>query len=198
MCDIETESTEPTLNQKTEESKESDQCGIFSQYGWGLEILSASASFVLFIGMVVIFWTMQDEPVSKWPFPISINATIAILSTACTAAMMHNVSAFIGQLKWLYLKLKPRQLYNVHRFDEASRGPYGSILFLLNVSCNMATIGALITILRLGFAPMAQEVISLEPRSVNTTDKNATFGFAHSYNRSLHRGDNGGEYMSAG
>ncbi|UZP38637.1 hypothetical protein NXS19_006453 [Fusarium pseudograminearum] len=55
----------------------------------------------------------------------------------------------------------------------------------------MATIGALITILRLGFAPMAQEVISLEPRSVNTTDKNAIFGFAHSYNRSLYRGDNG-------
>ncbi|VTO84436.1 unnamed protein product [Fusarium graminearum] len=106
--------------------------------------------------------------------------------------MMHNVSAFIGQLKWLYLKLKPCQLYNVHRFDEASRGPYGSMLFLLNVSCNMATIGALITILRLGFALMAQEVISLEPRPVNTTDKNATFGFAHSYNRSLNRGDNGG------
>lgn len=67
------------------------------------------------------------------------------------------------------------------------------MLFLLNVSCNMATIGALITILRLGFAPMAQEVISPEPRPVNTTDKNATFGFAHSYNRSLNRGDNGGE-----
>ncbi|KAF5232952.1 hypothetical protein FAUST_8440 [Fusarium austroamericanum] len=105
--------------------------------------------------------------------------------------MMHNVSAFIGQLKWLYLKLKPCQLYNVNRFDEASRGPYGSMLFLLNISCNMATIGALITILRLGFAPMAQEVISLEPRPVNTTDNNATFGFAHSYNRGLNRGDNG-------
>ncbi|PTD06977.1 hypothetical protein FCULG_00005742 [Fusarium culmorum] len=189
--DVETESTELTLSQKTHESKVSDQGGIFSQYGWGLEILSASVSFLLFIGMVVIFWIMQDEPVSKWPFPISINATIAILSTACTAAMMHNVSAFIGQLKWLYLKLKPCQLYNVYRFDEASRGPYGSMLFLLNVSCNMATIGALITILRLGFAPMAQEVISLEPRPVNTTDNNATFGFVHSYNRSLNRGDNG-------
>ncbi|KAL6916886.1 hypothetical protein FSST1_008381 [Fusarium sambucinum] len=158
---------------------------ICSQHGWGLEILSASVSLLLFIGIVVIFWTMQDKPVSKWPFPISINATIAILSTACTAAMMHNVSAFIGQLKWLYLKLRPHQLYTVHRFDEASRGPYGSMLFLLRVSYNIATLGALITILRLGFAPMAQEVISLEPRPVNTTDKDATFGFAHTYNRNL-------------
>ncbi|CAF3533116.1 unnamed protein product [Fusarium graminearum] len=55
--DVETESTELTLTRKTHERK-------------GLEILSASVSFLLFIGMVVIFWTMQDEPVSKWPFPI--------------------------------------------------------------------------------------------------------------------------------
>ncbi|RGP67734.1 hypothetical protein FSPOR_5924 [Fusarium sporotrichioides] len=188
--DTDTESTEPTLIPKPPETKESAKNGTFSQHEWGLEILSASVSFLLFIGMIVIFWTMQDEPVSKWSFPISINATIAILSTACTAAMMHNVSAFIGQLKWLYLNIKPRQLYTVQRFDEASRGPYGSILFLLKVSWNMATLGALITILRLGFAPMAQEVISLEPRPVNTTDKNATFGFAHTYDRNLSMGHN--------
>ncbi|KAJ4118965.1 hypothetical protein NW768_010708 [Fusarium equiseti] len=134
---------------------------------------------------------MQEQPVSRWPFAISINAAVAILSTACTAAMMHNVSAFIGQLKWLYLKAGPRRLYSVQSFDEASRGPYGSILFLFKVSWNMATLGALITILRLGFAPLTQEVISLQPRPVYVPDQDAYFGFAHTYDRDGRVGHNG-------
>ncbi|RFN47154.1 hypothetical protein FIE12Z_8610 [Fusarium flagelliforme] len=134
---------------------------------------------------------MQDKPASRWPFTMSINAAIAILSTACTAAMMYNVSAFIGQLKWLYLKARPRQLNSVQVFDGASRGPYGAIIFLFKVSWNMATLGAVITILRLGFSPMVQQVISLEPRQIPIPDENVRFGFAHSYNTSRRNGDNG-------
>ncbi|RBR15918.1 uncharacterized protein FIESC28_07120 [Fusarium coffeatum] len=135
---------------------------------------------------------MQDKRADSWPFPISINAAIAILSTACTAAMMYNVSAFIGQLKWSYLKARPRQLDSVQVFDGASRGPYGAIVFLFKISWNMATLGAVITILRLGFSPMVQEVISLESRQIPVQDGNATFGFAHSYNRSMYPGEFGG------
>ena len=191
--DVETEAEEPMVSHEPHKADNQSHPSTFSQYAWGLEILSASASLVLFVGMVVIFCTMQEQPVSRWPFSISVNAAIAVLSTACTAAMMHNVSAFIGQLKWLYLKAGPRQLDRVQTFDEASRGPYGSILFLFKVSWNMATLGAVITILRLGFAPLAQEVISLQPRPVYVPDQNAFFGFTHTYDRDGRIGHNGGE-----
>ncbi|KAM5366792.1 hypothetical protein ACJZ2D_010332 [Fusarium nematophilum] len=77
---------------------------------------------------------------------------------------MHSISASICQLKWLHFKTFPQALFDLERFNEASRGPYGSIKFLIGVQWNLATVGVLVTILRLGFAPLAQQAVSLEPR----------------------------------
>ncbi|KAI5461888.1 hypothetical protein BGZ63DRAFT_454547 [Mariannaea sp. PMI_226] len=128
---------------------------------------------------------MDEKPLSSWSFPISINAIIATLTTACTSAIMHNVSAFISQLKWLHFKICPRQLYNLDRFDEASRGPYGSVIFIFRVRWNLATVGALITIFRLAFGPLVQQVVNLQPRDIVAFDSNATFGYAHAYARNF-------------
>ncbi|RGP71229.1 hypothetical protein FLONG3_7179 [Fusarium longipes] len=141
------------LDSLTESSKTNKyvRYGTLSKDGWGLEMLSSLTTVILFTGMVVIFCTMSNKAYSKWPFSISINAAISILSTGCTAAMMHNSS---------------RDLYNIERFDQASRGPYGSMLFIFRVPWNIATLGAFITILRLGFSPFAQEVGLYDMRSV--------------------------------
>ncbi|KAF4946685.1 hypothetical protein FSARC_14131 [Fusarium sarcochroum] len=189
--DVDAESSATDFAEATSKRKEYLPHRTFNKDGWGLEILSLLLSLALFIGMVAIFCTMQNKPLSKWPFPIDISAAIAILATGCTAAMMHNVSAFIGQLKWLYFGDSPRQLYTIERFDEASRGPYGSAIFVFRIPWNVATIGALITILRLGFAPFSQQVISLQPKEVDIADSTTTFGFAHAYDRNL--SDNHGQ-----
>jgi hypothetical protein len=166
--------------------------GTFSTYGWGLELLSSFTTLALFAGMVAIFCSMSNKPYSEWPLSISINTTIAILSTACTAAIMHNVSAFIGQLKWLHFKRSSRSVYNVERFDEASRGPYGAILLIFRVPWNLATLGAFITILRLGFSPLSQAVVSLESRMVDVPSNDSTFGYAHAYDRNRTTGAQSG------
>ncbi|KAF5560152.1 hypothetical protein FNAPI_4320 [Fusarium napiforme] len=160
----------------------------FSTHGWGLELLTSFTTLVLFAGMVAIFCSMRDKPYSEWPLSISISTTIAILSTGCTAAMMHNVSAFIGQLKWLYFKQSSRSVYNIERFDEASRGPLGAMLLIFKVPWNLATLGGFITILRLGFSPLSQAVVSLEPRMVDVPSNDATFGYAHAYDRNMTTG----------
>ncbi|KAF4456622.1 hypothetical protein F53441_1280 [Fusarium austroafricanum] len=165
--------------------------GTFSTYGWGLELLSSFTTLALFTGMVAIFCSMSNKPYSEWPFSISLNTTIAILSTACTAAMMHNVSAFIGQLKWLHFKQSAQSVYNVERFDEASRGPYGAILLIFKVPWNLATLGALITILRLGFSPLSQAVVSLESKMLDVPSNSSTFGYAHAYDRNRTGGPQG-------
>ncbi|KAK2694563.1 hypothetical protein QWA68_005785 [Fusarium oxysporum] len=162
--------------------------GTFSTHGWGMELLSSFTTLALFAGMIAIFCSMRNKPYSEWPLSISINTTIAILSTACTAAMMHNVSAFIGQLKWLHFKRSLRSVYNVERFDEASRGPLGAILLILRVPWNLATLGAIITILRLGFSPLSQAVVNLEPRMVDAPSNDSTFGYAHAYDRNMTTG----------
>ncbi|KAL3595631.1 hypothetical protein FPOAC2_09981 [Fusarium poae] len=126
---------------------------------------------------------MDGKQYSEWTFSISLNAVTAILSTCCSAAMMHNVSAFIGQQKWIHLKKSPRTVYDIETFDEASRGPYGSILLLLRIPCNIGTLGALITILRLGFSPFSQAAVNLEPRMVDIFNNSSNFGYAHAYDR---------------
>jgi hypothetical protein len=185
--DVDSESPGLASGRGTTRNAEYVRHGTCSSEGWGLEILSTFASFVLLAGITTIFWFMDGKPVSNWWFPISLNAVISILATACTAAIAHNVSAFIGQLKWLYFKMAPRRLYNLERFDAASRGPYGSAVFLLRVRWNLTTVGAFITVCRLALAPLAQQVVDLPSRDIIIPDSTATFGFAHAYNRNLTR-----------
>ncbi|PLN76120.1 hypothetical protein BDW42DRAFT_26799 [Aspergillus taichungensis] len=150
---------------------------------WLWESISSILALGLLIGIAVIFWYMDDKPLSAWRGHVSLNSTIAILTTSCTAVLMHGVSAFIGQSKWLHFKDKPRKLTDFEVYDEASRGPWGSIQLLTTVKWNLATIGAVITILRLAFEPFTQQVVLIEPRDIISTAKTATFGYTHSYIR---------------
>ncbi|EWZ83205.1 hypothetical protein FOWG_13131 [Fusarium oxysporum f. sp. lycopersici MN25] len=186
--DVDTDEIE--LNSARESTRKSRYVhhGTFSTHGWGMELLSSVTTLALFAGMIAIFCSMRNKPYFEWPLSISINTTIAILSTACTATMMHNVSAFIGQLKWLHFKRSSRRVYNVERFDEASRGPLGAILLIFRVPWNLATLGATITILRLGFSPLSQAVVNLERRMVDVPSNDSTFGYAHAYDRNMTTG----------
>ncbi|KAJ0421422.1 hypothetical protein BJY00DRAFT_282244 [Aspergillus carlsbadensis] len=154
---------------------------IYSPSEWLLESISSILALGLLVGIAVIFAYMDNKRLDAWNSRVSLNATISILTTACTTALMHGVSTFIGQSKWLYFKKGPRKLAHLEIFDGASRGVWGSILLLANIPWNLATIGALVTILRLGFSPFAQQVVLIEQRNVSTPDSTATFGYAHAY-----------------
>lgn len=154
---------------------------VFSSSEWLNEMLTTILSLAL-LGLIVgIFSWADGKPLSAWRSPISLNASISVLTTTCSAALMHGVGEFISQLKWLHFRDGPKKLENLASFDEASRGPWGSLMFLGKVRWNVATIGALITIARLGFSPLAQQVVNIEQRFVTTADSGVTFGYAHEY-----------------
>ncbi|KAL5340161.1 hypothetical protein BJX70DRAFT_396934 [Aspergillus crustosus] len=143
----------------------------------------------LLIGIACICWYMDNKPLSTWDTRLSLNATVSILTTACTTLLMHGVSSFIGQLKWLYFESKkPQKLAHFETFDAASRGVWGSVLLLTTTRWNQATIGAFVTILRLAFSPFTQQVILIEQRNVITAADSATFGYAHNYSSDGMRG----------
>ncbi|KAL4758167.1 DUF3176 domain-containing protein [Aspergillus foveolatus] len=141
------------------------------------EWLFEAASSLLAMGL--------RKPLSDWNARVSLSATISILTTAYTTALMHGVSSFIAQLKWLYFKDRPKRLSHLETFDGASRGVWGSILLLTNVKWNLATIGAVVTILRLTFSLFAQQVVLREQRELVESDASAMFGYAHDYSRNL-------------
>ncbi|KAJ5193248.1 Protein of unknown function DUF3176 [Penicillium cf. viridicatum] len=154
---------------------------VYSPREWLLESISSILALCLLIGIAIIFWYMDKRSLSDWRGGISLNATVSILTTACTTALMHGVSSFIGQSKWLHFKNGPRKLTDLETFDGASRGVWGSIMLLTTVKWNIATIGAFITILRLAFSPFAQQVVLIKQRDVISSADTATFGYAHNY-----------------
>ncbi|KAH9231679.1 hypothetical protein K456DRAFT_1915438 [Colletotrichum gloeosporioides 23] len=150
---------------------------VFSCSEWFMEIVTSIGSLVILATVAFIFTRVDGRPLSDWTFPISLNAVISILTTACSAAIMHG----------LHFKNGPQRLEHLETFDEASRGPLGSLKFLVSMKLNLATIGALVTICRLGLSPLAQQVVMVDEQFVNTTDNTVTFGYAHSYNRGVGR-----------
>ncbi|KAJ0419140.1 hypothetical protein BJY00DRAFT_166311 [Aspergillus carlsbadensis] len=158
---------------------------VYSPSEWLFEFTSSILALGLLLGIAIIFWYMDNKPLSAWRGRVSLNATISILTTACATALMHGVSVFISQLKWLYFKNGPHKLMDFEIFDEASRGVWGAVLLLTTVKWNLATIGAFITILRLTFSPFTQQVVLIEQRDVITPADNVTFGYAHNYTRFL-------------
>ncbi|KAL3432040.1 hypothetical protein BDV09DRAFT_187867 [Aspergillus tetrazonus] len=158
---------------------------VYSPSEWLFEAASSLLAMGLLFAIVGIFIAMDGKPLSDWNARVSLSATISILTTAYTTALMHGVSSFIAQLKWLYFKDRPKRLSHLETFDGASRGVWGSILLLTNVRWNLATIGAVITILRLTFSPFAQQVVLLEQRELVESDVSAMFGYAHDYSRNL-------------
>ncbi|KAJ9485133.1 hypothetical protein VN97_g8217 [Penicillium thymicola] len=159
---------------------------VYSPSEWLLESISSILALFLLIGIAIIFWYMDNKPLSAWRGGISLNATVSILTTACTTALMHGVSAFIGQSKWLHFRNGPRKLTDFEIFDGASRGVWGSILLLTTVKWNIATIGGFVTILRLAFSPFAQQVVLIEQRPVISPANTVTFGYAHNYTMNEH------------
>jgi hypothetical protein len=155
---------------------------MYSPREWLLETITSILSLGFLISIACIFWYMDNKPLSAWSARVSLSATISVLTTGYTAALMHGVSQFIGQLKWLHFRTGSRKLSHFETFDAASRGGiWGSIMLLTTVKWNLATIGALITIMRLTFSPFAQQVVLFEQRPIFFPDDRVTFGYAHKY-----------------
>ena len=59
-----------------------------------------------------------------------MNAVISFLTTIAKACMVLSVAAAIGQSKWLWFQDDSRILQDIELFDDASRGPLGSLRML--------------------------------------------------------------------
>lgn len=91
-------------------------------FGW----LLSTACLMTIVGLLSRY---GGKPLRSWPHSITLNSTLAILSAISKSALMIPVSAGISQLKWTRLK-KSRKLLDLQDFDEASRGPLGSMLLI--------------------------------------------------------------------
>lgn len=153
------------------------------EHGWYAKGIAITTTFFCTATVTCILAMMNNKPLSHWNFIISLNATVAALITAAQSTAIFSVSSCQSQSKWLHFKKSARMLQEFDLFEDASRGPWGSLMVLLRVRWKLSFIagtGAMATILALGIHTTAQQLVGLNSRQVEV-DHNATFGLTYIY-----------------
>jgi hypothetical protein len=139
---------------------------------WLWEFTAAALNIAAFTAVVIVLAVYRNKPLASWNFVfnISLNTLIAVLSTLSRTALLVPVASCISQLKWIHLVGSPRPLREIQVFDDASRGPWGSLelIWSLNFKTKLATWASIITILSLTMGPFAQQLLSYPSRPVSS------------------------------
>jgi Protein of unknown function (DUF3176) len=128
---------------------------------WWLELLCC----VLFVGalvaVIVTIRPYEGRPLPQWPYHLTINTLISVYIVILKAAMLLVAAEGLSQLKWTWFG-QYRPLKDLKSFDDASRGPWGSLTLMwrLRGPQFVSRCGAFITVAALIIDPFAQQVIS--------------------------------------
>ncbi|KAJ2984678.1 hypothetical protein NUW58_g5933 [Xylaria curta] len=93
-----------------------------------------------------------------------------------------SVSACFSQLKWYYFST-PRRLNDLEIYDEASRGPWGAFLILLQCrkSTILTTALAITTLASLLVEPSAQQILDFQSREITQKDADVSIVNSHGF-----------------
>ncbi|KAI1097482.1 hypothetical protein F4804DRAFT_170724 [Jackrogersella minutella] len=150
----------------------------FLGWWWWWEIIATLLSIISVILIVVFLIKVKGTALSDWNHVIQPNTVVSILTTVVRSCMMIPIAACLGQYKWWHFR-QPRQLQDLQRLDDASRGPWGSLLLLFNVTlwgAPTALCLGVVTILALGIEPSAQQILSFPLRDAQLLNLTANIG----------------------
>ncbi|KAK5125934.1 hypothetical protein LTR85_011289 [Meristemomyces frigidus] len=143
---------------------------------WIWEILSAAASISAFVAIIVVLKRYDERTIPTLPLGVTLNGLVSILAAISKATMMTAIAAAIAQCRWLrFAGKRPRKLRELQVFDDASRGPFGSLVLLYSTRLmSLAVLGAILTIASLGFDPFLQSLIHTDVRTIYSYDTGAS------------------------
>ncbi|KAK7954934.1 D-arabinitol 2-dehydrogenase [Apiospora saccharicola] len=128
---------------------------------WKWELLLLLLSILSFVATVITLYRLNNTSLDSWSFFLGLNTVVSILAAISRAALAFAVSSCVGQAKWNWYCQKQDSLYVFERFDQASRGPWGSFRLLGAVWIrHWSTLGALVIIIILAYEPFMQTIIA--------------------------------------
>ncbi|KAK2610150.1 hypothetical protein N8I77_003603 [Diaporthe amygdali] len=147
--------------------------GLWSQ--WWVEILNCILMIGTLCAIIGILYPNQTKPLPDWPFDVSINTAVSILSTGLKTCAVLILTEGISHLKWRWFQ-KTRPLHDLVVFDSASRGPWGCLrlLFLPRGTHFVASLGAGLILLTLAVDPFTQQLVRYYDCKQTSTKSNAT------------------------
>lgn len=102
---------------------------IFWGSSWTLEFISCLMSVIFLAAIIVVLYMYDGKPMPDWPYGITLNALVSVLSTVMKAAMVFIITEALSQLKWSWFS-KGNKLSDLALLDAASRGPAGAFIAL--------------------------------------------------------------------
>lgn len=134
--------------------------------------------------LLVAFLTQIDQTARQdWTYRLQPNTVISLITTVGKAAMMVPIAACISQLKWTEFR-RPARLSLLQSMDDASRGPWGSLVLLTRARRNRVFLVpalAFLTVAAVGFEPSAQQILDFPSRTALVRNASAEIGMATSY-----------------
>lgn len=148
---------------------------------WWPEFAALAFSFGCLAETTITLRYYNGYPVSRLPLGLTLNTMLALLAAGSKSSLMFAVAATMSQCKWCWLRSdcgRRKRLEHLQVIDEAreaSRGPLGSLLLLLGHTIStLLYLGAIITVLGIGYEPFIQQVVTYPVQHSNSTYSNAT------------------------
>ena len=108
---------------------------------WWQELLSIGFSVLCLAANVGVLVYLDQKPYSSWRIArvnITPNTIISIIATFAKASLMLPIAESIVQLKWLHFQARMQRVSDLQVFDDASRGPLGSMRLLWRVNLRVS------------------------------------------------------------
>ncbi|KXH32511.1 hypothetical protein CSIM01_11096 [Colletotrichum simmondsii] len=126
---------------------------------WAWEVFYIFLSISSFFLIVAVLCSYDQQPLPDWPLHITLNTFLAFFTTLAKAAFMLPVSVAISQTQWSWF-LKDRPLHDLQLFDQASRGPWGSVMLLKRIRYkHFVSLGAFLMVVSALTSPVTQLAI---------------------------------------
>ncbi|KAF2680428.1 hypothetical protein K458DRAFT_254370, partial [Lentithecium fluviatile CBS 122367] len=96
---------------------------------WWWELLSWVIGTLSLFALLLLLALFSDKAVTSWNSKVSINAIVSALAQTAQSSLAVSLGSGISQLKWDWLRTR-RQRKDIETFDNASRGPLGSLVLV--------------------------------------------------------------------
>ncbi|KAF2189313.1 hypothetical protein K469DRAFT_748002 [Zopfia rhizophila CBS 207.26] len=178
-----TETPAQSLLPKNQRHVSSSSFGVFRISGWFWETLSLVGSTLSLVALICVLRVYENKRSPQWSLGMSLNTVISIVSTTFKSSMMMSIASSVSQAGWIWLAQRPKPLRDICWYDEASRGPLGSLQLLLRLKLqHTVCLGAFVTLMALGLDPFFQQTIKYESRALVVPELKAQTSVAYGYN----------------
>ncbi|TQV90916.1 short-chain dehydrogenase [Cordyceps javanica] len=145
---------------------------------WVLELICFFLAAAAVLVIHVILWRYNHRPVPDWPYGLSVNTLLSILSTVLRACLLAVLASIMGQAKWTWLHGGPRPIDDLQTFDQASRGLFGALLIIKLLAQRFSQsfvplLSVIVIIFSVAIGPFVQQAVATV-----ICDKPGSFGEA--------------------